>query len=58
MISNRYNRAPHTSPDTTYTGKEHKQSKLHKENTAQAESQEVSCFPADVLQAILNKTNN
>ena len=35
-------------------GKEHKQSRLYKENTAQAESQEVSSFLADVHQAILN----
>ena len=40
-----------------HTGKEHKQSRRHKENTAQAESQEVSYFPADVHQAILNITN-
>ena len=35
-----------------HVGKEHKQSRLHKENTSQAESREVNFFPADVRQAI------
>ena len=57
MIRNRYSWIPHTYL-RHHTGKEHKQSRLHKENTAKAESQEVSFFPADVLQAILNQINN
>ena len=40
-----------------HMGKEHRQSRRHKENTAQAESQEVSSFPADVHQAILDIIN-
>ena len=38
-------------------GKEHKQSRRYKENTAHEESQKVISFPEDVHQAILNIIN-
>ena len=46
-----------TSSSCLIQRKEHKQSRMDKENTAQAESQEVGFFPADVHQSILNKIN-
>ena len=55
MIGNRYNQIPH--PSQTPYGKGIKTIKTVKSKTAQAESHEVSSFPVDVHQAILNKTN-
>ena len=46
-----------TSFPSHHTGKEHKQSRRHKEITAQAENQEISSFPVDVHQDILNIMN-
>ena len=70
MIRNRYNRfqlprlkgndqEPIQSNSTSFprhhTGEEHKKKTKKKKKTAQAESQEVSCCPADAHRAILNK---
>ena len=52
MIRNRYNQISYPSPES---GKEPKQPIRHKVKQQAADSQEVSSFPADVHQGILNK---
>ena len=54
-IRNRYNRTPLPSPGTIR--EMHTKIKTAQSKTEQAESQEVSSFPADGHQAILNKIN-
>ena len=57
MIENRYNRLPHPSPDTIRERNANNQDGNKEEKTAKAENQDVSSFPADVHQAILNIIN-